>query len=63
VAADALAEVNTHENDDPFKQALESRDEILPRMVALRALCDDLESRVAADLWPLPSYRELLFIK
>ena len=62
-ATDSLAEINTHENDDPFQQALESRDEILPRMVALRALGDELETLVAADLWPLPSYRELLFIK
>jgi glutamine synthetase type III len=32
-------------------------------MEALRSLGDELEERTAADLWPLPSYRELLFIK
>ena len=62
-ALEALAEINTHENDDPFQQARESRDEILPRMATLRTLADELETLVSVDLWPLPSYRELLFIK
>jgi len=62
-ALDALAETNTDGHGDPFKQARHLRDKVLPRMVALRELGDELETLVAADLWPLPSYRELLFIK
>jgi glutamine synthetase len=36
---------------------------ILPAMLAVRASADDLEGVIAADLWPLPSYQEMLFIK
>jgi len=33
------------------------------KMVELRTLGDALETMVADDLWPLPTYREMLFIK
>lgn len=36
---------------------------ILPDMDALRAQADKLETLVADDLWPLPSYQEMLFMK
>ncbi len=39
------------------------RDEILPAMVALREVADELEAIVADDLWPLPTYQEMLFIR
>ena len=32
-------------------------------MLKVRAAADDLESLVADDLWPLPTYQEMLFIK
>ena len=32
-------------------------------MAAVRSLGDKLEGVVADDLWPLPTYREMLFIK
>ena len=32
-------------------------------MVALRATSDTLESIIPHDLWPLATYREMLFIK
>jgi glutamine synthetase type III len=32
-------------------------------MNSVRQLADTLETCVAHDLWPLPSYRELLFSK
>ncbi len=32
-------------------------------MAAVRTLGDKLETVVADDLWPLPTYREMLFIK
>jgi len=37
--------------------------EVKPAMAVLRTLGDRLESGVADDLWPLPTYRELLFVK
>ncbi len=39
------------------------RDVILPAMAAVRAWADSLEEIVAVDLWPLPSYQEMLFMK
>jgi glutamine synthetase len=35
----------------------------LPAMADTRKAADKLESIVADDLWPLPTYREMLFIK
>ncbi|WP_409994666.1 glutamine synthetase III [Blastopirellula marina] len=38
-------------------------DEVLPAMLAVRTAADELEAYVADDLWPLPTYQEMLFIK
>jgi glutamine synthetase type III len=32
-------------------------------MVAMRELGDQIENTVPSDQWPLPTYREMLFIK
>ena len=39
------------------------RDEILPKMLDVRAVVDELEGFVPDDLWPMPTYQEMLFIK
>ena len=36
---------------------------VLPAMLAVRKVADELEGIVADDLWPLPTYQEMLFIK
>jgi glutamine synthetase len=36
---------------------------ILPAMLKVREYADKLEHYVADDLWPLPTYQEMLFIK
>ena len=36
---------------------------IIPAMVDLRGVVDELEGIVADDLWPLPTYQEMLFVK
>ncbi len=38
-------------------------DTVLPAMEAVRVAADALEKVVADDLWPLPKYSEILFIK
>jgi glutamine synthetase len=55
--------LNHHADGDAFAHAKYSRDAILPAMAAVRTLGDKLETMVADDLWPLPTYREMLFIK
>ena len=39
------------------------KDSIIPAMNELRRYCDALELNVSAELWPLPTYAEMLFIK
>jgi len=39
------------------------RDKIIPAMCELRRFADKLEMNVDADLWPLPTYAEMLFLK
>ena len=39
------------------------RDTVVPAMAAVRGAADRLEKVVADDLWPLPKYSEILFIK
>ena len=39
------------------------RDTIVPAMAALRELGDRIETTVPSNAWPLPTYREMLFIK
>jgi glutamine synthetase len=39
------------------------RDTVIPAMAAVRASADRLEKVIADDLWPLPKYSEILFIK
>ncbi len=43
--------------------AVHARDEQLAAMAAVRVVADKLERIVADDLWPLPTYAEMLFIK
>jgi glutamine synthetase len=43
-------------------EAEHARDALLPAMTAVRAAADVLEGIVADDLWPLPTYQEMLFI-
>ena len=39
------------------------RDKVLPAMLEVRKYADGLEAVVADDMWPLPTYQEMLFIK
>jgi glutamine synthetase len=52
-----------HAEGDSLAHAKHSRDAILPAMAAVRVAGDKLETLVADDLWPLPTYQEMLFIK
>ena len=59
----ALAEADNFSSDDPHELASYLKKTIAPMMGSVRELADTLETWVAHDLWPLPSYRELLFVK
>ncbi|MFA9399906.1 MAG: glutamine synthetase type III, partial [Acidobacteriota bacterium] len=49
--------------DDSFELAIYARDRQLTAMHEVRVVADQLEKVVADDLWPLPKYSEMLFIK
>ncbi len=55
--------VHHHPEGDAYAHAKYVRDAVLPKMTELRKWGDKLETLVADELWPLPTYREMLFIK
>jgi glutamine synthetase len=61
-----LEDANLDENHPDgaiMKEALYMRDTVIPAMEDVRDVADRLEKLVADDLWPLPKYSEMLFIK
>ncbi len=50
-------------DDSALAEARYFRDKVLPGVLAVRKVTDQLEGLVADDLWPLPTYQEMLFIK
>jgi glutamine synthetase len=59
-----LEKVNAaHPSVEGLEHAKYMRDRVIPAMDATRAVADRLERVVADDLWPLPKYSEMLFIK
>jgi glutamine synthetase len=61
---DQLQALLEHEaNGHAEKHAKYFRDKVVPAMVALRDTADSLETIVPHDVWPLPTYREMLFVK
>jgi glutamine synthetase len=63
-ALEKLDEANeAHPDVEGIKHAIYMRDVVLPAMGAVREVADRLEGIVADDLWPLPKYSEMLFIK
>ncbi len=62
--ANALnAAVDEGHEGDSLAHAKYARDAMIPAMNAVRAAADRLELMVADDLWPLPTYQEMLFLK
>jgi glutamine synthetase len=51
-----------HSASSAFAEAEHARDDLLPAMEAVRVAADSLEAVVADDLWPLPTYQEMLYI-
>jgi glutamine synthetase len=62
--ADKLQKALEHEsNGSAEKHAKHFRDAVVPAMAALRESGDSLETIIPHELWPLATYREMLFIK
>ncbi len=61
--AELARATEAHVAGDTLAHARHARDAIIPAMNAARTAGDKLEVLVADDLWPLPTYQEMLFIK
>jgi len=60
---DKLEKSLDHASPSAEKHAKYFRDGVIPNMTALRVLGDELENMMPHELWPLATYREMLFIK
>lgn len=56
------AAVSDDSGASAFEEAKHAQNALLPAMDAVRAAADTLEGIVADDLWPLPTYQEMLYI-
>jgi glutamine synthetase len=57
------AVLNTAPEGTTLDHARHIHDSLLPAMASVRKDADALEAIVADDLWPLPTYQEMLFIR
>jgi glutamine synthetase len=63
-STDKLAKALEHEgNGDAARHAKYFRDQVIPAMNAVREVADKLENSVPHEIWPIATYREMLFIK
>ena len=63
-AIDELSRQNKELGGDTvYEKAKHMRDNVIPAMNAVRAVADRLERVIPYDLWPFPTYREILFVK
>ncbi len=56
------AAIAHHGGDTLMEEAAYGQSSLLPAMAVVRAAADTLEGLVADDLWPLPTYQEMLTI-
>lgn len=64
---DALRELRqqnaTLGGDESYDKAYHVRNNVLPAAEKVRNAADSLEKIMSAELWPLPTYRQMLFVK
>jgi glutamine synthetase len=58
-----VEQLAAHHEADPMKHAAQMNRQLKPALARLREAGDGIESLAATDLWPMPSYRDLLFLK
>jgi glutamine synthetase len=63
VQTERLADALEHGGGSADKHAKYMRDTVVPAMAKLRDLGDQIEVLVPHEIWPLPTYREMLFVK
>jgi glutamine synthetase len=60
---DVLTKALDHSGGSAEKHAKYMRDKVVPAMSKLREIGDEIEVLTPHGIWPLPTYREMLFVK
>ena len=60
---DGLTAALDHNGGSAEKHAKYMRDKVVPAMGKLREVGDEIEVLTPHEIWPLPTYREMLFVK
>jgi glutamine synthetase len=60
---DSLVGLLEHGGGSAEKHAKYMRDKVVPAMAKLREVGDEIEVLTPHEIWPLPTYREMLFVK
>jgi len=60
---DVLTAVLDHNGGSAEKHAKYMRDKVVPAMSKLREIGDEIEVLTPHEIWPLPTYREMLVVK
>ena len=60
---DVLCDLLDHNGGSAEKHAKYMRDKVVPAMNTLRETGDEIEVLTPHEIWPLPTYREMLFVK
>jgi glutamine synthetase len=55
--------VDNHDHGSLEAHARKFCEKVIPAMASLREVGDAIELMVPSDMWPLPTYREMLFVK
>ena len=63
VQTDTLVGLLEHSGGSAEKHAKYMRDKVVPAMAKLREVGDEIEVLTPHEIWPLPTYREMLFVK
>jgi glutamine synthetase len=63
VQTDTLVGLLEHSGGSAEKHAKYMRDKVVPAMAKLREIGDEIEVLTPHEIWPLPTYREMLFVK
>jgi glutamine synthetase len=62
-ATTALEKASAVQVEDPMAHAKHIKAKVLPLMTEVRGYGDEMQQHISAELWPMPGYRELLFLK
>ncbi len=62
-AITVLEESLSVNGESSHKKAEQVRDKMIPALVSTREVVDALETLIPDELWPLPTYQEMLFIR